>query len=456
MHSVTMNPATGEKLKEYHHLSESEIENKIKATHQQMMKWRFLSVEERARYCSQLAIILRQREKEYAKLITLEMGKPFKQSAAEVVKCAWLCEHYAKASVDYLKPVVIPTDVYKSEIHYEPLGVILGVMPWNYPFWQALRFAVPALMAGNAGLLKHAANVFGCAEALEQLFLDAGFPAYTFTNLLIGSDQVGAVIQHPDVAAVSLTGSERAGKMVAAEAGAVLKKTVLELGGSDPYLILEDADLDNAVECIIQSRLGNAGQSCISAKRILIEEAVYPAFTQKLLSRAQAFHCADPMQMDTMLGPMARKDLRDTLHQQVMQTVASGAKLLCGGIIPQGAGFYYPATVLGDVPLDSPANCEELFGPVICLFSVKNYKAAIEIANNSTFGLASGIFTRNIELGEQIAAQIQTGTVTINRQTISDPRLPFGGIKNSGYGRELGLQGIHEFTNLKTLCVIKP
>ena len=453
MECITHNPATGEVFKTYPFLTKDEIHQRIIATHKTYNEWRFSSWGKREACAKKLATLLRERSGELAWIITTEMGKTLVQAEQEVLKCVMACEHYAKHAEKYLAPSEIHTQMKKSSVIYQPLGIVLGIMPWNFPFWQAIRFAIPSLMAGNTCLLKHASNVTGCSIALEKLFLEAGFPQNAFTNLIIPNTQVSEVIKNPLVAAVTLTGSETAGRSVAAEAGHVLKKVVLELGGSDPYIVLEDADLDLAAYAITTSRYTNSGQSCIAAKRVLAVDAIREDLQQRIIAIAKDYTYGDPMDPHTKLGPLARYDLREALHKQVLISVAQGANVPCGGYLPETVGYYYPATVLTDVPPGTPAYDEELFGPVISFISVKNVEEAIKVANASSFGLAASIFTNNLEEAERIALLIESGSVTINQFTVSDPRLPFGGIKNSGFGRELGSFGIHEFVNIKTINI---
>jgi len=399
------------------------------------------------------AEILRERKNELAKLMATEMGKPLKQGAAEVEKCALGCDYYADNAEAHLAPDTIKTENSKSFVAFEPLGVVLAVMPWNFPLWQVYRFAAPALMAGNVGVLKHASNVPGCALVIEEIFTQAGFPEGAFRTLLIGNKQVQAVIEHPLVRAVTLTGSTAAGKIVAAQAGAVLKKTVLELGGSDPYVVLEDADLDHAVPTCVNSRLINSGQSCIAAKRFVVVEPVLAAFTDRFVALMKTKKVGDPLIEGTDVGPQARRDLRDDLHKQVIASVERGATLLLGGEVPQGKGAYYPATVLADVKPGMPAYDEELFGPAAAIIEAKDEEAAWRIANDTIFGLGAAVFTKDAKRGERIARKLEAGATFVNSSVASDPRLPFGGIKESGYGRELGSYGIKEFVNVKTVCV---
>jgi succinate-semialdehyde dehydrogenase / glutarate-semialdehyde dehydrogenase len=448
-----VNPATGETIKTYDEMTPQQTAAAIEEAHAAWKSWRTLPFSERARPMRKAAGILRDRKAEFAKLMALEMGKPVKQGVAEAEKCALGCDYYAEHAGAHLAPEIVKTDASKSYVAFEPLGVVLAVMPWNFPFWQVFRFAAPALMAGNAGVLKHASNVPGCAIAIEDVFVQAGFPKGVFRTLLIGSRQVKAVIEHPLVSAVTLTGSTPAGKAVAAQAGGALKKTVLELGGSDPYIVLDDADLDHAVNTCATSRLINSGQSCVNAKRFIIVEPLVAAFSAQLVAAMKSRRMGDPLDDATDVGPQARPDLRDELHKQVMDSVAKGATILLGGEIPPGAGSYYPPTVLGDVKPGMPAYEEELFGPVASILAARDEADAVRIANDSIFGLGAAVFTRDVARGERIARELEAGCTFVNTLVASDPRLPFGGIKESGYGRELGTYGIKEFVNIKTVYI---
>ena len=448
-----VNPATGELLKTYDELTPGETAAAVEDAHAAWKSWRKVPFAERARPMRKAAAVLRERKAEFARLMALEMGKPLKQGISEAEKCALGCDYYAEHAEAHLAPEMVKTEASKSYVAFEPLGVVLAVMPWNFPFWQVFRFAAPALMAGNTGVLKHASNVPGCALAIEDVFLQAGFPKGVFRTLLIGSRQVKAVIEHPLVSAVTLTGSTPAGKAVAAQAGAVLKKTVLELGGSDPYIILEDADLDDAVNICATSRLINSGQSCVNAKRFIVIESLAPAFTEKLVAAMKTKKIGDPLAEGTDIGPQARTDLRDELHKQVMDSVAKGAKLRLGGEIPAGKGSFYPPTVLADVRPGMPAYNEELFGPVASVLTARDEADAVHIANDSIFGLGAAVFTKDAAKGERLARELEAGCTFVNTLVASDPRLPFGGIKESGYGRELGTYGIKEFVNIKTVYV---
>jgi succinate-semialdehyde dehydrogenase/glutarate-semialdehyde dehydrogenase len=449
----SVNPATGERIKSYDEITPRQAADAVAAAHDAWKAWRKTSFAERSKPMRKAAEILRERKGEFARLMAIEMGKPLKQGVAEAEKCAWACEHYADNAEGYLAPEISRTDASKSYVAFDPLGVVLAVMPWNFPFWQVFRFAAPALMAGNAGVLKHASNVPGCALAIEGIIGEAGFPNQLFRTLLIGSKAVKAVIEHPLVRAVTLTGSTPAGKAVAAQAGAVVKKTVLELGGSDPYIVLEDADLDHAVTTCVTSRLINSGQSCVNAKRFVVVQPMLAAFTERLVSAMQTKKMGDPLADDTDIGPQARLDLRDDLHRQVLESVEKGARLLLGGEVPRGSGSYYPPTVLARVEKGMPAYDEELFGPVASIIDARDEADAVRIANDSTFGLGAAVFTRDVARGERVARELEAGCTFINTLVASDPRLPFGGIKEAGYGRELGSYGIKEFVNIKTVYI---
>ena len=448
-----VNPATGDTIKSYDEMTPQQTAAAIEEAYTAWKSWRKTSFSERAVPMKKAAAILRERKDAFAKLMALEMGKPFKQGVAEAEKCALGCDYYAEHAVAHLASEEVKTDASKSYVAFEPVGVVLAVMPWNFPFWQVFRFAAPALMAGNAGVLKHASNVPGCAIAIENVFLEAGFPRGLFRTLLIGSAQVKAVIEHPRVSAVTLTGSTPAGKAVAAQAGAALKKTVLELGGSDPYIVLEDADLDHAVNTCATSRLINSGQSCVNAKRLIVVEPLVAQFTEKLVAAMKSRRMGDPLAEGVDVGPQARPDLRDELHKQVTDSVAKGARLLLGGEIPPGKGSFYPPTVLADVAPGMPAYNEELFGPVASIFSARDEADAVRIANDSIFGLGAAVFTADTARAERIARELDAGCTFVNTLVASDPRLPFGGIKESGYGRELGTYGIREFVNIKTVYI---
>lgn len=432
----------------------SEVNNIMDLTADSFEKWKETSFGHRSNLMMKAAQVLKAKREEYSELMTLEMGKPISQSKAEVEKCAWVCEYYADNAEKFLKDELIQTDASKSFVTYQPLGTVLAVMPWNFPFWQVFRFAAPGLMAGNAGILKHASNVSGCALAIEEVFREAGFPENLFRTILVPSSQMEAVIKNEKIKAVTLTGSVTAGKAVAKTAGSVLKKTVMELGGSDPYIILEDADLEMASETCVNARLINAGQSCIAAKRFIVVEKVYDEFEKLFVTKMKIKKMGNPFDESNHIGPQASVLLRDELHQQVVKSVELGAKLLLGGEIPETVGAWYPPTVLSNVKKGMPAYDEELFGPVAAIIKVKDENQAIEFANDSIFGLGAAVFTRDYERGEKIAAEkLQAGCCFVNAFVKSDPRLPFGGIKESGYGRELSSFGIREFVNIKTVYI---
>jgi len=450
---TAVNPATEEVIASFDAFGPDEVEMALADAQDAFLEWRERPIAERAVPMRALAALLRERSERYARLATLEMGKPILEAKAEIEKCAFGSDHFAQNAARYLADEEIRANARRSIVAFQPLGVVLAVMPWNFPLWQVYRFAAPALMAGNTGVLKHASNVSGCALAIEEIFAQAGFPAGAFRTLLIGNPQVRAVIEHPLVRAVTLTGSTPAGKAVAAQAGAVLKKTVLELGGSDPYLVLEDADLDQAAPICARSRLINGGQSCIAAKRFIVVEPTLAGFTERFVSFMKAQKVGDPLVPGTDVGPLARHDLRDELHRQVVASVERGARVLLGGEVPEGRGAFYPPTVLTDVRPGMPAYDDELFGPVAAIIRAKDEQDAIRIANDSPFGLGAAVFTRDPDRGERVARALEAGSTFINGPVVSDPRLPFGGIKESGYGRELGSYGIKEFVNAKTVYV---
>lgn len=450
---TTTNPANNKEIKEYTIHTAEEITRIISNAESAFQINRKTSIEDRSSLMHIAADLLDERKDMLARTMTNEMGKTYKSAQAEVEKCAWVCRYYADNAKDFLADELVESDASKSYISYQPLGVVLAVMPWNYPLWQVFRFAAPALMAGNTALLKHASNVPESALQIEKIFTDAGFPKRSFSTLLIKSDAVKAILENDIVKAATLTGSGPAGEAVASIAGQNIKKTVLELGGSDPYLILEDADLDHAAEQCTTSRLLNAGQSCIGAKRFIAVEKIYDAFLQKFKDNMASAIMGDPME-DVALGPMARYDLRDEVHQQVIDSVSNGAKLILGGEIPDGDGAYYPPTILTDVKPGMPAYADEIFGPVASVIKVKDEAEAIQVANDTAFGLGSCVFTQDVKRGEQIAREeLEAGCCFVNHYVKSDPRLPFGGIKTSGYGRELSYYGIREFVNVKTVYV---
>ena len=399
------------------------------------------------------AALLRERAQDFARLMALEMGKPLKDGAAEVNKCAWVCEHYADNAERYLSPREEPSDAGRSYVRFDPLGVVLAVMPWNFPYWQVFRFIAPHVMAGNGGLLKHASNVPQCALSIEKVMHDAGFPRDLFRTLLLGSKAVRAVIEDGRVAAVTLTGSEPAGRSVAEAAGKALKPSVLELGGSDAFLVLADADVDEAAKVAAVARTMNAGQSCICAKRFIVETSVYDAFLEKLTSAMKAIRVGDPLQPGVDVGPQARRELRDEMHAQVEQAIGQGARPVLGCTVPPGPGAFYPVSILADVRPDNVAAREEIFGPVAAVMRAESAEAAVRIANDSKFGLGAAIWSRDPAKLERLVPLVQAGAVFVNGMVKSDPRLPFGGVKASGYGRELGLEGIRAFVNVKTVWV---
>jgi succinate-semialdehyde dehydrogenase/glutarate-semialdehyde dehydrogenase len=450
----SVNPATGETLREYPEADERQVAALLQAADRAYAEWRGASFAERAALMRRAAALLRERQRDHAVLMAEEMGKPVAQGRGEIEKCAWVCDWFAEHAERLLVPEDVATDASRSFVTFTPLGVVLAVMPWNFPFWQVVRFAAPAFMAGNAGVLKHAGNVSGCALAVEAVFKDAGFPEGLFKAALVGSRRVAGLIAAPEVRAVTLTGSTGAGRAVAARAGEALKKTVLELGGSDPYVVLEDADLEAAAETCVTSRLINSGQSCIAAKRFIVVEEVRSRFEELFVEKMKARRVGDPRDEATEVGPLARHDLRDELHQQVARSVERGARVLLGGTPPPGRGAYYPPTVLTDVRKGMPAFDEELFGPVAAIVGVPDETAAVRAANDSPFGLGAAVFTRDAARGERLAADaLEAGSCFVNSLVKSDPRLPFGGIKESGYGRELSSFGIREFVNVKTVYV---
>ncbi len=448
----SVNPATGEVVAEYAELAPAGVRAAIEAAQRAFSTWRRGSFAERARPLREAARLLRARQDEYSRLMALEMGKPVSQGRAEAEKCAFACEYFAEHAGRFLAREEVETDARRSFVCFEPLGVVLAVMPWNFPFWQVFRFAAPALMAGNGALLKHASNVPGCALAIERLLREAGLPDGLFRALLVGSAAVEGVLDDRRVAAATLTGSTQAGREIARAAGARLKKTVLELGGSDAYVILEDADVAAAAAICAASRLTNSGQSCIAAKRFVVVEPLRERFTERLVAELRAARVGDPLDEKTQVGPLARRDLRDELHAQVVRSVERGARCLLGGTVPEGPGAFYPPSVLADVGPGMPAYGEELFGPVAAVIGARDEADAIRVANDSCFGLGAAVFTRDLARGERIAAhELEAGACFVNAPVRSDPRLPFGGVKQSGYGRELAAFGIREFVNVKSV-----
>ena len=451
---TSINPANNKLIKSYNEMTSEESSNIISLTNESFIKWKETSFKQRSELMKNAAKVLRENSEEYSVLMTLEMGKPIIQSRSEVEKCAWVCEYYADNAEKFLKDEIIKTDATKSFVSFQPLGIVLAIMPWNFPFWQVFRFAAPNLMAGNAGLLKHASNVSGCALAIEDVFRKAGFPENLFRALLVTSKNVKEVIANEKVQAVTLTGSVPAGKSVASLAGSLIKKTVLELGGSDPYVILEDADLEKAALSCVTSRLINAGQSCIAAKRFIVVKSVYDEFEKLFFEIMSNKKMGDPLDVGNDLGPQASIALRDELHDQVLRSVKQGAEIILGGIIPETDGAFYPPTILRNVKPGMAAFDEELFGPVAALIKAEDESDAINLANKSIFGLGAAVFTKDLKRGERIAKEkLNAGCCFVNDFVKSDPRLPFGGIKESGYGRELSPFGIKEFVNIKTVYI---
>jgi succinate-semialdehyde dehydrogenase / glutarate-semialdehyde dehydrogenase len=450
---ATINPATGETLQTFEPLSSAEIEQKLQLAVATFQAERKTAFSERARRMRKAADILERDKEKFARLMTLEMGKPYKAAVAEAVKCTTACRYYAENAEKILADEVIETGAKKSFVRYRPIGPILAVMPWNYPFWQVIRFAAPALMAGNVGLLKHASNVPQCAVAIEELFLEAGFPAGAFQTLLIGSQQVDAVLNDPRVVAATLTGSEQAGIEVGIAAAKRIKKVVLELGGSDPFIVMPSADLDAAVATGVDARTLNNGQSCIAAKRFIVADSIADEFQRKFVARMKNLRVGDPFDVKTELGPLATASAVKDLDADVQKTVKAGAKLLTGGHKLDLPGNYYAPTVLIDIPKESPAYREELFGPVASLFRVKDIDEAIRLANDSRFGLGASAWTNDDRERERFINELESGMVFINKMVASDPRIPFGGVKSSGHGRELAANGIREFMNIKTVWI---
>ncbi len=449
---ASIDPATGELIAAYPEYSEETVTHTVESAASAQRAWRE-NIPAAASSLRRASTILRRDKEQHAALMAREMGKPAEQGRAEVEKCAVCCEYFSEHAGEFLAPTEIKTEFERSYVLFQPLGVLLAVMPWNFPFWQVFRAAAPALMAGNALVLKHASNVSGCALAIEAIFREAKLPPGLFSTLLVSSKRVAQLIAHPAIAAVTLTGSTEAGQSVAAVAGAHLKKTVLELGGSDAYVVLEDAELEATAELCVTSRLINSGQSCIAAKRFIVVAAARKKFELMFTEKMRARKVGVPLETGTQVGPMARRDLRDGLHDQVQRSVNAGAHLLLGGQLPNGAGAFYPPTVLTNVRPGMAAFDEETFGPVAAIVEAADEEAAITLANRSSFGLGAAVFTQDRQRGERVAARLEAGCCFVNDFVRSDPRLPFGGIKQSGYGRELGLLGIREFVNAKTVCV---
>jgi succinate-semialdehyde dehydrogenase / glutarate-semialdehyde dehydrogenase len=448
---ASVNPATGETLSVYEPLSSEALDQKLAHAFATFQSYRKTSYADRARWLNNAARILEDSKREYGRIMTLEMGKTLQSAIAEAEKCALACRYYAENGERHLADEPIATNASRSFVRYQPIGPVLAVMPWNFPFWQVFRFAAPGLMAGNVGLLKHSSNVPQCALAIEDILRRAGFPDGAFQTLLIGSGQTASVIADPRVAAATLTGSEPAGRSVAAQCGDRIKKTVLELGGSDPFIVMPSADLDEAVSTAVKARTVNNGQSCIAAKRFIVADGIYDEFERRFIETMRGLKVGDPMAPETDIGPLATGAIRNELHAQVERAVASGARLLLGGRMIAGPGYFYEPSVLAAVPREAEIFREELFGPVAMLFRVKDAAEAIELANDSPFGLGSSVWTQDPAEQSQFISEIQAGAVFVNAMVASDPRLPFGGVKRSGYGRELGVFGIREFVNIKTV-----
>lgn len=450
---ASINPATGETIKTFEALTQPEVEEKLQGAAEAFKTYRNTSFADREKWMHRAAEILETDKNELARLMTTEMGKPISGAIGEVEKCAWVCRYYAENAQDHLADQVVETNATRSFIHFQPLGPVLAVMPWNFPFWQVFRFAAPALMAGNVGLLKHSSNVPQCALAIEDILNRAGFPGGVFQTLLIGSDAVAQILKDKRIAAATLTGSEPAGRSVASIAGQQIKPTVLELGGSDPFIVMPSADLEDAVATGVKARTINNGQSCIAAKRFIVAAGVYDDFERRFVDRMKALRVGDPLKENTDIGPLATEQILKDVDEQVQTSIAAGALLLAGGKRLDGEGNFYEPTVLAEVPKNAPAYCDEVFGPVAMLFRVANIDDAIELANATDFGLGASAWTNEPDEQERFVEELEAGCVFINSMVASDPRLPFGGVKNSGYGRELGEFGIREFVNVKTVSI---
>ena len=448
-----VDPTTGETIEKYEEHDHAEVTHRLARAWTGWEGWRGRSFDERGALLTRVAELLEERQEDLARLMVGEMGKPIGAARSEVEKCAWVCRYYAEHGEAHLQHDVIETDARTSYVRFDPLGPVLAIMPWNFPLWQLFRAAAPTTMAGNTVLLKHASNVPGCALAIEELFTDAGAPEGVFQTLMVHSGEIEDIIADERVRAVTLTGSVPAGRSVAQAAGRNLKKTVLELGGSDAFVVLEDADLDRAAEVGAQSRLINNGQSCIAAKRFIVVEEVYDAFVERFVEQVRSMTVGDPMDEGTDVGPLAREDLRDDLHDQVRRSVDAGAELLLGGEALDRPGWFYAPTVLGGVEAEMAAANEETFGPAAAVMRAEHEEAAIALANSSSFGLGSSVWTEDRERGQRVAARIEAGCLFVNQLVKSDPRVPFGGVKDSGFGRELGAYGIREFVNAKTVWV---
>ncbi|MFA5417945.1 MAG: NAD-dependent succinate-semialdehyde dehydrogenase [Bacteroidales bacterium] len=450
---TSINPATQQKMKDYPHLSSSQLNILLDENHHAYLKWRNASYRDRGKLFLNLANILRERSDELALLITSEMGKILGESKAEIEKCAWICEYYAENTESLLKSEPMTSDASSCYVRFDPLGTVFAIMPWNFPFWQVFRAAVPTMMAGNTFVLRHARNVPGCGEAIEKLFIEAGFPQNCFNNLQIPVELSEEVIAHPAICGITLTGSSRAGRSVASTAGKYLKKCVLELGGSDPYIVLKDGDIYASCTTAVASRMLNAGQVCISAKRFIVEQEIYEEFVQQHRQLLEEIVVGDPINPTSEMGPMARIDLMEQIEQQIDDSIAMGATLVTGGKRIHQDGLYFQPTLLVDVTPNMPVYKEETFGPVSVIIPAKNADDAIRIANETSMGLGASIWTQDMKLAEEMARRIESGAVFINGMTKSDPRIPFGGIKQSGFGRELGSYGIKEFLNIKTVWI---
>jgi succinate-semialdehyde dehydrogenase/glutarate-semialdehyde dehydrogenase len=450
---ASINPTTGETLKTFKPLSAEQIEAKLQLAANTFRAYSRTSLTERAPLMIRAAEILEAEKRDFGKTMTLEMGKPLKAAIAEAEKCAWVCRYYAENAERHLADQIIKTNAHKSFVRFQPLGPVLAVMPWNFPFWQVFRFAAPALMAGNVGLLKHASNVPQCALAIEEIFRNAGFPEGAFQTLLIGSDAVEGIMNDARVVAATLTGSEPAGQSVAATAGKQIKKTVLELGGSDPFIVMPSANLDEAVTTAVKARTINNGQSCIAAKRFIVADKIYDEFEKRFVQEMRALKIGDPLQESTDIGPLATPQIVNDLDEQVKKALASGARVLTGGKKIDRPGNFFEPTVLVDVDTSAPISCEEIFGPVAMLFRVSGIEEAIELANATPFGLGSSAWTNDEAEQSKFIEELEAGSVFINGMVASDPRLPFGGVKHSGYGRELAEFGIREFVNIKTVWI---
>jgi len=449
----TINPTTGEVLETFEPYNQRQVNEALDQAHQAFLQWRATSFAERAKHLHSVASNLRDHKTELARLAVLEMGKSITEAEAEVEKCAWNCDFFAEHAERFLADEKIATNATESYVAFRPLGVVLAIMPWNFPYWQVFRFAAPALMAGNTTVLKHASNVSRVALEIERIFHEAGVPRGVLRTVLVPGSETSRLIEDPRIAAVTLTGSEAAGVEVAATSGQVLKKTVLELGGSDAFIVLEDADLDEAAQVAVTARFQNNGQSCIAAKRFIVVESVAEAFEQRFAANTARLKVGDPLEYDTRVGPVARGDLREALDRQVQQSIRQGAKVLMGGKAREGQGYFYEPTILTNVTPEMSVFAEETFGPVAAVIHARDSEHAIELANDSKFGLGSNLWTRNIEQARKLAAHIEAGGVFINGMTASDPRLPFGGVKSSGYGRELSSFGIQEFVNVQTVWI---